>query len=118
MKEGGFVAASPQASRLRRRLFSILSWLPAALAIATGFYIHGALLGHFSEGNQAAVWRLMLVFPGLAAGVAIPRFWVRMTCTMLLLGLAFLSGFSIGLFYLPTVFLAAMATIAKLDEDP
>ena len=101
----------------RHWLFHIISWLPAASTIVADVYTQPILLRHGPAQDVVSLWRGWLILLAMAAGVAVPRLWVRLICTLMLLLFVFLGGFGIGLFYIPTLGLATLATIVQLDRQ-
>jgi hypothetical protein len=91
------------------RLLTVVSLLPAILAIAAGLYMARELL---QQNELRVVLRAWSSFVALALGVVVPRFRVRFICA-LLMAFTFVSGFSIGAFYIPATLAAIVATVAE-----
>ena len=49
--------------------------------------------------------------------VAAPQRWVRSVSLLLLLGGAYVTGMSVGMFYLPTVLVAGFVVARRLNES-
>jgi hypothetical protein len=88
----------------------IVRFLPAVLAgvtdVATGAMIYA---------NQPDYPGRFVVFQIVMFGAALlaanPRMWVRVAGFVLLLFGVFISGFSVGMFYIPTVFAAGWVMV-------
>src|ERR1035437_3410718 len=94
---------------------SLLRFLPAVLAALTDAFATSTvranqpdLPGRFNE--------FQIVMFGAALLAAVPSKWVRLVGLVLLLAGMFITGFSVGLFYLPTFFAAVW--VMTRDERP
>jgi hypothetical protein len=97
------------AGRRRRLPGVIAAILPAALTIAADVYMAHLLLNQ----NLWVVLRACAFFFALSLAVIIPRFGVRLVATVLMAAFTLISGFSIGVFYLPATLAAIGATVAE-----
>ena len=93
----------------------LLPFLPAALALATD-----AFTAAMVRGNQPDYPGRFIVFQivmfGAALLAAVPNKWVRFVGFVLLLAGIFITGFSVGMFYLPTFFVFVWVMVR--DERP
>ena len=94
---------------------ALIPFLPAALALATD-----AVTAAMVRGNQPDYPGRFIVFQivmfGAALLSAVPRKWVRIVGFVLLLAGVFITGFSVGMFYLPAFF--AFVWVMVRDERP
>ncbi len=86
-------------------------FIPLLAIVAADVTMRPSLHGQ----DQAVVWRIWALAFALGAGIVVPRLSVQLTCTFLLLALVILTGFSIGLFYIPALGAAIWATLLQLD---
>ena len=100
----------------------LLTLLAAAWGIATSLawafvpaYHDGRTLTE-DEGIGIVVWLAAPVL--LLLVIHIARLWVAMAAWILLAGFSFVTGFSIGLFYLPAVVLAGLGFVPSLKDHP
>jgi len=94
---------------------SLIPFLPAALAAVTDAVTVCVVTAH-QEEYPATVVVYQVVMLGAALLSAVPRKWVRIVGFVLLLAGVFITGFSVGLFYLPTFF--AFVWVMVRDERP
>jgi hypothetical protein len=94
---------------------SLLRFLPAVLAALTDAFATSTV-----RANQPDLPGRFIVFQivmfGAALLAAVPSKWVRLVGFVLLLAGMFITGFSVGLFYLPTFFAAVW--VMTRDERP
>jgi hypothetical protein len=90
----------------------IVSWLPALFVIAADGYVLRNI-----RGASDASWWWWICTLALAAGTVIPRLWSRLTCTFSLAALCVLGSFSIGVFYVPALLAAVIASLLQMDLD-
>ena len=94
---------------------SLIPFLPAALAAVTDAFATATV-----RANQPDLPGRFIVFQvvmfGAALLAAVPNKWVRFVGFVLLLAGMFITGFSVGLFYLPTFF--AFVWVMVRDERP
>ena|ERR1019366_3918991 len=94
---------------------SLFPFLPAALAAVTG-----AVTAMMVRGNQPDYPGRFIVFQVVMLGAAllsaVPNKWVRFVGFVLLLAGMFITGFSVGMFYLPTFFVFVWVMVR--DERP
>ena len=94
---------------------SLLRFLPALLAALTDAFATATV-----RANQPDLPARFVVFQvvmfGAALLSAVPRKWVRIVGFVLLLAGVFITGFSVGMFYLPTFF--AFVWVMARDERP
>jgi cell division protein FtsW (lipid II flippase) len=94
---------------------SLIPFLPAALAAVTD-----VLTAAMVRANQPDLPGRFVVFQfvmfGAALLAAVPSKWVRFVGFVLLLAGMFITGFSVGMFYLPTFF--AFVWVMVRDERP
>jgi hypothetical protein len=83
-------------------------FLPAVLAALTD-----CLVTFIVRANQQDYPDGVIVFQAVmfaaALAVAAPQHWVRFSAFLLLIAGAFITGFSVGVFYVPTVIAAAFS---------
>ena len=94
---------------------SLIPFLPAVLAALTNAVIVCVITAHQPDYPARAVVYQFVMF-GAALLSAVPRKWVRIVGFVLLLAGVFITGFSVGLFYLPTFF--AFVWVMTRDERP
>lgn len=87
----------------------IVAILPAALTIVADVYMAPLLL----KQDLWVVLRACLFFFGLSLAVIVPRLGVKVVATLLMAAFTFISGFSIGMFYIPATSSAIAATVAE-----
>jgi hypothetical protein len=90
-------------------------FLPAVLAVVTG--LGTAVFVHRHQPDypvQLVTFQIMMI--GAAMLVAAPQRWVRPVSLLLLLGGAYVTGMSVGMFYLPTVVVAGIVVARRLNE--
>jgi hypothetical protein len=97
-----------------KKLSRIVSVLPTALVVGADLWMYPTL----KNQNSAAVWRIWIVTLGLGLGIVIPRLVVRLVCTLLLFGMVILTGFSVGMFYLPALLAGVVATLLQMEAKP
>ena len=94
---------------------SLLRFLPAVLAALTDAFATATV-----RANQPDLPGRFVVFQivmfGAALLAAVPSKWVRLTGFVLLLAGMFITGFSVGMFYLPTFFVFVWVMVR--DERP
>jgi hypothetical protein len=94
---------------------SLIPFLPAALTAVTD-----AVATSTVRANQPDLPGRFIVFQvvmfGAALLAAVPSKWVRFVGFVLLLAGMFITGFSVGMFYLPTFF--AFVWVMTRDERP
>jgi hypothetical protein len=94
---------------------SLIPFLPAALAAVTDAFATSTV-----RANQPDLPGRFIVFQivmfGAALLAAVPSKWVRFVGFVLLLVGIFVTGFSVGVFYLPTFFAAVW--VMTRDERP
>ena len=94
---------------------SLLRFLPALLAALTDAFATSTV-----RANQPDLPGRFIVFQivmfGAALLAAVPSKWVRLVGFVLLLAGMVITGFSVGLFYLPTFFAAVW--VMTRDERP
>jgi cell division protein FtsW (lipid II flippase) len=94
---------------------SLLRFLPAVLAALTDAFATATV-----RANQPDLPGRFVVFQivmfGAALLAAVPSKWVRFVGFVLVLAGMFITGFSVGLFYLPTFF--AFVWVMTRDERP
>ena len=94
---------------------ALLPFVPAGLAAATD-----GVTAAMVRANQPDYPGRFIVFQivmfGAALSAAVPNKWVRFGGFVLLLAGMFITGFSVGLFYLPTFF--AFVWVMVRDEQP
>lgn len=100
-----------------RASFRLISWLPAALTVAAGVYMGRSLLNPGHPQDPWTVRRLWLTAFLLACGCALPRLWARLTAAFLLMSLIFLSGYSVGSFYVPALAAGVLAALLQMDRE-
>ena len=97
---------------MRKCLFWLVSGMPALTAAAVGIYLYDVSpVWEPTTLGQACTFALLL-----ACATAVPLRWIRIACLVLLAGFIFLSGFSIGLFYLPTLFFTFLAVVLPVNR--
>ena len=94
---------------------SLLRFLPAVLAALTDAFATATVRAKQPDLPARFVVFQVVMF-GAALLAAVPNKWVLFIGCVLLLAGMFISGFSVGLFYLPT-FLAAVWVMTR-DERP
>jgi hypothetical protein len=98
---------------MRRK--SLIPFLPAALAAVTDAFATATV-----RANQPDLPGRFIVFQivmfGAALLAAVSNKWVRFTGFVLLLAGMFITGFSVGRFYLPTFFVFVWVMVR--DERP
>jgi len=94
---------------------SLLRFLPAVLAALTDAFATATV-----RANQPDLPGRFVVFQivmfGAALLAAVPSKWVRFVGFVLLLAGMFITGFSVGMFYLPTFFVFVWVMVR--DERP
>ena len=94
---------------------TLFAFLPAALAAVTDAFATLTV-----RANQPDLPGRFVVFQivmfGAALLAAVPNKWVRFVGFVLLLAGMFITGFSVGMFYLPTFF--AFVWVMVRDERP
>ena len=94
---------------------SLIPFLPAALAAVTDAVTVCVVPAHQPDyPARAVVYQVVML--GAALLSAVPRKWVRIVGFVLLLAGVFITGFSVGMFYLPTFF--AFVWVMVRDERP
>jgi hypothetical protein len=92
---------------------ALIPFLPAVLAAVTD-----AVTAAMVRANQPDYPGRFIVFQivmfGAALLAAVPSKWVRLVGLVLLLAGVFITGFSVGVFYLPTLF--AVVWVMVRDE--
>ena len=94
---------------------SLFPFLPAALAVVTAAVTVCVVTAHQPDYPARAVVYQVVMF-GAALLAAVSNKWVRFTGFVLLLAGMFITGFSVGLFYLPTFFVFVWVMVR--DERP
>ena len=94
---------------------SLIPFLPAALAAVTDVLTTGFVLGHQPDYPGRFIVFQIVMF-GAALLAAVPNKWVRFVGFVLLLAGMLITGFSVGLFYLPTFF--AFVWVMVRNERP
>ena len=94
---------------------ALIPFLPAALAVVTDAVTVCVVTAHQPDYPARAVVYQVVMF-GAALLSAVPKKWVRIVGFVLLLAGIFITGFSVGLFYLPTFF--AFVWVMVRDERP
>jgi hypothetical protein len=84
---------------------SLIPFLPAALAVATDAVTATMVRAHQPDYPGRFIVFQIVMF-GAALLAAVPRKWVRFVGFVLLLTGVHISGMSVGMFYLPTLFAA------------
>jgi hypothetical protein len=82
---------------------SLLPFLPAALAAVTDVLTTRFVLGHQPDYPGRFIVFQIVMF-GAALLAAVPNKWVRFVGFVLLLVGVYISGMSVGVFYLPAFF--------------
>ena len=94
---------------------ALIPFLPAVLAALTDVFATATV-----RANQPDLPGRFIVFQivmfGAALLAAVPSKWVRLTGFVLLLAGIFITGFSVGMFYLPTFFVFVWVMVR--DERP
>ena len=94
---------------------SLIPFLPAALAAVTDAFATATVRANQPDlPGRFIVFQVVMFCAALLA--AVPNKWVRFTGFLLLLAGIFITGFSVGLFYLPTFF--AFVWVMTGDERP
>ena len=94
---------------------SLIPFLPAALAALTDA-VTAAMVRANQPDYPARFVVFQIVMFGAALLAAVPNKWVRFVGFVLLLAGMFITGFSVGMFYLPTFFLFVWVMVR--DERP
>ena len=94
---------------------SLIPFLPAALAALTDAFATSTVRANQPDLPGRFIAFQVVMF-GAALLSAVPRKWVRIVGFVLLLAGIFITGFSVGLFYLPTFF--AFVWVMVRDERP
>ena len=94
---------------------SLIPFVPAVPAALTNAVTVCVITAHQPDyPARAVVYQVVML--GVALLSAVPRKWVRIVGFVLLLAGVFITGFSVGLFYLPTFF--AFVWVMVRDERP
>ena len=80
----------------------IVRFLPAVLAAVTDV-VTAAMVRANQPDYPGRIIVFQIVMLGAALLATVPKMWVRLTGIVLLLAGAFISGISVGIFYVPTV---------------
>ena len=94
---------------------AVIPFMPAVLAALTDAVTAAMVRGNQSDYPGGFIVFQILMF-GVALLAAVPRMWVRLAAFVLLLAGIFISGFSVGFLYLPTLF--AVLWVMVRDERP
>jgi cell division protein FtsW (lipid II flippase) len=89
---------------------SLIPFLPAALAAVTDVLTTGFVLGHQPDYPGRFIVFQVVMF-GAALLAAVPNKWVRFVGFVILLAGVYISGMSVGMFYLPTFFAFVWAMV-------
>jgi hypothetical protein len=90
-------------------------FLPAVIAVVT---VLGTVFVHRHQPDYPAqLVTFQIIMVGAAMLVAAPQRWVRSVSLLLLLGGAYVTGMSVGMFYLPTVLVAGFVVARRLNES-
>jgi hypothetical protein len=94
---------------------SLLRFLPAGLAALTDAFATSTVRANQPDlPGRFIVFQVVMFCAALLA--AVPNKWVRFVGFVLLLAGMFITGFSVGMFYLPTFF--AFVWVMARDERP
>jgi hypothetical protein len=88
-----------------------VAFLPAALAALTDFFVTLIVRANQPDYPDRVIILQVVMFAA-ALLVAIPQRWVFTAALLLLVGGALISGFSVGIFYVPPV-LAATWVVSR-----
>ena len=94
---------------------SLFPFIPAALAAVTDVLTTCVVTAHQPDYPRRFVVYQVVMF-GAALLAAVSNKWVRFTGFVLLLAGMFITGFSVGRFYLPTFFVFVWVMVR--DERP
>ena len=94
---------------------SLIPFLPAALAAVTDVFATATVRANQSDLPGRFIVFQIVMF-GAALLAAVPSKWVRFVGFVLLLAGMLITGFSVGLFYLPTFFV--FVWVMTRDERP
>ena len=89
-----------------------LSYLPAALAAVTDIATAAMVRANQPDYPGRFVVFQIVMF-GAALLAASPRTWVRLAAFLVLLAGAYITGFSVGMFYIPTVIAAGWMLVRQ-----
>jgi hypothetical protein len=94
---------------------SLIPFLPAALAALTDAFATSTVRANQPDlPGRFIVFQVVMFCAALLA--AVPNKWVRFVGFVLLLAGMFITGFSVGMFYLPTFFV--FVWVMTRDERP
>ena len=94
---------------------SLIPFLPAALAALTDAFATSTVRANQPDlPGRFIVFQVVMFCAALLA--AVPNKWVRFVGFVLLLAEIFITGFSVGMFYLPTFFVFVWVMVR--DERP
>jgi len=92
----------------------IFPFLPAIVAANTDVLASVSVRAH--QGDlpvEFLIFQAAMI--GFALLLAVPVRWLRLAAFLLLMGGVILTGFSVGLFYLPTVIVAGWVMVKRLE---
>lgn len=91
-------------------------FIPAVIAVVTG--LGTAVFVHRHQPDYPAqLVTFQIIMVGAAMLVAAPQRWVRSVSLLLVLGGAYVTGMSVGMFYLPTVLVVGFVVARRLSES-
>lgn len=93
---------------------SMIPFVPAALAAVTDVLTTGFVLRHQADYPGRFIVFQIVMF-GAALLAAVPNKWMRFVGFVILLAGVFISGMSVGMFYLPTFFAFVWVMDRKVD---